>query len=301
MGDKKKKKKSVEVTDENVFSSFDDYEPSVTWAVFLYWILPVLVIACTSRFLVDPHAASGIGLANEPQDPPRRQREPLVQKPPTTLPTTAPSATTTTPTATTPTMQPTPERPKKKSSPVPTLVAEKPSSYIEAVQAIGRRRLDWDETDSSAMGAYASSTTTENNNKEAPKATTASSKPKPSERPVRGASSDPVRNQLLAKIDELRDIHEVRFLEFRLFVVVVFFDCLVVWSVTNRNGSDRTVFWLMHVSFAKCSFHPFFARKQIYIVRRRIRRMFTNVSIWQMLCDYTTFSITMEVPLRKKP
>eukprot|EP00531_Pseudo-nitzschia_arenysensis_P009473 CAMPEP_0116146158 /NCGR_PEP_ID=MMETSP0329-20121206/17012_1 /TAXON_ID=697910 /ORGANISM="Pseudo-nitzschia arenysensis, Strain B593" /LENGTH=769 /DNA_ID=CAMNT_0003641881 /DNA_START=115 /DNA_END=2421 /DNA_ORIENTATION=+ len=208
MGDKKKKKRSVEVTDENVFSSFDDYEPSVTWAVFLYWILPVLVIACTSRFLVDPHAASGIGLAKEPQDALRQQQQQqqhqqvIKTQPPSTMPT-APTAT--------PTIQSTPERPKKKTTPVPTLVAEKPSSYIEAVQGISRRRLNWDETDSSAMGGY---TTTDH--REKPKSTTtttstassSSNKPKNRDKPVRGASSDPIRNQLLAKIDELRDIHE---------------------------------------------------------------------------------------------
>ncbi len=196
MVDQQKKKRSVEVTDENVFSSFDDYEPSVTWSVFVFWILPILAIACMSRFLVDPHAAIGFGLGKEVDETPHK---PVIKpQPPSTVPT-AP---------TTPTIQPTPQRPKKKSTPVPTLAADKPSSYIEAVQAIDRRRLNWEETDASAMGAYASAAT------DKPKAstTTSSTSTKPKARPdkpIRGASSDPVRSQLLARIDELRDIHEV--------------------------------------------------------------------------------------------
>ena len=193
MVDKQKKKRSVEVSDENVFSSFDDYEPSVTWAVFVYWILPVLLIGFLSRFLVDPHATSGLGIGQDPDEikvPVRPAIQPT-PKPPTTVPTT-------------PNIAPTPQRPKRKPTPIPTLVAEKPSSYIEAVQGITRRRLNWEETDSSAMGAYAATAKPDK-----PKASR-QEKPKESpEKPIRGASSDPVRNQLLSKIDELRGIHGV--------------------------------------------------------------------------------------------
>ena len=203
MSDKKKKKRTVEVTDENVFSSFDDYEPSVTWSVFVYWILPVLAIAFMSRFLVDPHAASGWRIGEDPERT-KSPHKPVItttatqSQPPTTVPTT-------------PTIAPTPQRPKRKVTPVPTLVAEKPSSYIQAVQGISRRRLNWEETDASAMGDYSSA----KNDRPKSATTTSSSntiKQKPRsviEDPVRGASSDPVRNQLLANIDELRDIHVV--------------------------------------------------------------------------------------------
>lgn len=185
MTENRRRRRSVEVTDANVSSSFDDYEPSVTWAVFVYWILPVLVIAFATRFLVDPHAASGLGIGPIPDEtkiPPKQTIDPIQAQPPTTVPTT-------------PSIAPTPQRPKRKATPVPTLVMEKPTSYIEAVQGITRRRLNWEETDSSAMGDYRPE-----------KSKSSSAAP---EKPVRGASSDPVRNRRLEQIDELRKIHEV--------------------------------------------------------------------------------------------
>lgn len=187
--------RSVEVTDANVFSSFDDYEPSVTGAVFVYWILPVLAIAFLTRFLVDPYAASGLGIGaipDETQIPPKQTIHSKPQgQPPTTVPTT-------------PSVAPTPQRPKRKETPLPTLVLEKPTSYIEAVQGITRRRLNWEETDSSTMGDYAKA------KPDKPKSASAAARSKADpEKPVRGASSDPVRNQRLARIDDLRQSHEV--------------------------------------------------------------------------------------------
>jgi hypothetical protein len=105
----------------------------------------------------------------------------------------------------TPTISPTPKRPKRKPTPIPTFVSDKPSSYIEAVEAITRRRLNWDDVDSSDM------TKPPPASNDKPKSTTSSrgnSNPAP-EKPPRGASSDPVRNQMRGRIDQLRSAHKV--------------------------------------------------------------------------------------------
>ena len=182
---RKKKEKERTVTDEKILSSFDDYEPSVTLSVFLYWILPILLITCTSRFLVDPEAKSGLWIGDNAV---KNSGKPgTMTQPPSSVPTK-------------PTIAPKPQKPKRKPTPVPTLVLEKPTAYIEAVQAIARRRLNWEETDSSTMENYGSDDTEETRKE-------AQSEP---EQPSRGPSTDPVRKQIFEKIDSLRDAHKVR-------------------------------------------------------------------------------------------
>ena len=226
MSDEEKKKtravnSNTVVTDEDVLpsSSFIDdyYEPSVTLSVFVYWILPILVIAFMTRFVVDPDAAIGIGIGGSSSS---SSRIPVIDKPTATAtqpPSSLPTTTNTYANTNTemPTLSPTPKRPKRKPTPVPTLVAEKPSSYIEAMQAINRRRLVWEDTDTDDMSggsgsgsksAASSSTSTNNNNKNNKANKNKQSAP---ERPPRGASTDPVRTQLREKIDELREDHEV--------------------------------------------------------------------------------------------
>mmetsp|Transcript_58511 Transcript_58511/g.119029 ORF Transcript_58511/g.119029 Transcript_58511/m.119029 type:complete len:100 (-) Transcript_58511:2130-2429(-) len=64
------KKKPTVATDESVVpSSFDDYEPSVTSAVLVYWILPIVVLVFSSRFMADPFALAGIGIGELPYNP----------------------------------------------------------------------------------------------------------------------------------------------------------------------------------------------------------------------------------------
>lgn len=200
------------VTDDDVTPSPFEYETSVTWSVFVYWILPVLIIACMTRFAADPDAAAGLGIGRQSTDgstiptptPPVTNNA----KPPSSYPTTADTGIHT--------LSPTPQKPKKKVTPVPALIADKPSSYIDIVQAINNRRLDWENADADDSGSQSTTTTStdntnsngatvenknrnSNNNKESIKM----------ERPPRGPSSDPVRTQLREKIDDLRSDHEV--------------------------------------------------------------------------------------------
>jgi hypothetical protein len=199
---------TVIVTDENVFSSFDDYEPSVTVSVFVYWILPVLAIAFMSRFLVDPHAASGLGIGRDAPIPNKHHHKPVVK-----VQTTKAQAPPVSPVPTTPTISATPVRPKKKEEPLPTFVADKPTSYIEAVKAIRSRRLNWDDTDSSSMATSSTTASGDSNHKPTPAGTTtATSAPRTTSsttKAPRGASTDPMRNQLRGKIDGLRDVYKV--------------------------------------------------------------------------------------------
>jgi hypothetical protein len=189
----KKKKEAgvpvtVTVTDENVFSSFDDYEPTVTMSAFVYWILPVLAIVLSTRFLVDPYAASGWGIgAMDPFYDPSIPNPVPIRPAKAQAPVVAP---------TTPAMSPTPMRPKKKHEPLPTFVLDKPTSYQDAVKAIRSRRLNWDNTDSSSMVDTTDSTTADPVVPEQRHST-------------RGASSDPVRSQVMGNIDALREAYKV--------------------------------------------------------------------------------------------
>ena len=183
---------AVAVSDENVIS-FDDYEPSVTLSVFVYWILPILVISGMSRFLVDPLATTGLGL-NDIPDPDLVPGQPPIIKP-------IPQPTV---------MSPTPVPPPKKPVPLPLHVVDKPTSYKDAIKAISRRRLDWEKTDASTMTGYgdegdsSSDFTAETTDSPPPKA-----QPPNKQHSGYGASTDPVRNMKMAKIDELRDAHQV--------------------------------------------------------------------------------------------
>jgi hypothetical protein len=219
MSDEKRKKttatsttKSIQaktVTDDDV-RPLDDYEQSVTWSVFFYWILPVLVIACMTRFAADPDAAVGLGIGLQPTDGSRipTPTPPVINnaKPPSSYPTSAENIHT---------LLPTPQRPEKKPKPVPALIADKPSSYIDTVQAINNRRLDWENADDDDTTTYSTTTSSDNTNSNGATVENKNSNsnnnrdPNRMERPPRGPSSDPVRTQLREKIDDLRSEHEV--------------------------------------------------------------------------------------------
>lgn len=168
------------------------YQPSVTFAIFVTWILPVLFIAVCTRFAVDPEASfvnpsktsSGrpitIDFSKQNDKAPAPSAQPTLvtdKTPPPSL------------------QQAT--RPKKKDTPPPTLIADKPTRYIDVVQAIAKRRLDFDVADTEPMEGYVRQQEQRKDNKKKETLPT----------PPRGASSDPVRNQLKSAMDELRKEH----------------------------------------------------------------------------------------------
>lgn len=197
------------VTDEDDFLT---YEPSVTVSVFVTWILPALLIAIFTRFAVDKDAMTSTTTLRPP--PPRPVQINLNSDSSSTSPSSLPSSSD----------QATKKKKKKKApAPVPTLIADKPSIYIETVQAIGRRRLDWGATDTGPVGPPSTSTTTKENVK--PPSDTSKTTPPPTDsttttnngintkpamkEPARGASSDPVRVKFREKIDQLRGESQV--------------------------------------------------------------------------------------------
>ncbi|VEU40433.1 unnamed protein product [Pseudo-nitzschia multistriata] len=233
--------------------------PSVTLSVFLYWVLPVLVIACSTRFLVDPGAAAGLGLGGG--------SPPVVPAPPTgspeaasPLPSPLPAPPSSLPTV--PSLSPSSvEKPKRKQTPVPTLVAEKPTAYADAVRAIARRRLDWSNVDSNPMEGYPSGPErkagsgsgsgpgaggggSSNKNTDNSGARTRScrgggdAKPPPagSRGVPRGASMDPVRIKLVEKIDALRARHEED--PSNLFDLIHLADALRLYDVQYHDGGS---------------------------------------------------------------
>jgi len=163
-----------------------------------------------TRFVVDPDAAIGIGIGGGGSS----SRIPVIDDKPTATVTQPPSSLPTTTNndantkTETPSFSPTPERPKRAPTPVPTLVANKPTSYVKAMQAIYRRRLVWENTDTDDMGGGSDSDSGSDSSKPAASTSTSTNDNAP-ERPPRGASTDPVRTQLREKIDELREDHEV--------------------------------------------------------------------------------------------
>ncbi len=180
------------VTDEDVLQ----YEPSVTISVFVTWIIPVLLIAILTRFAVDKDA-----MTTTLRPPPPR---------PLQINLNSESSTASQSSLTSSSGQKKKKnKPNKAPTPVPTLIADKPSRYIEVVQAISRRRLDWEATDTgSHQPSPAPSLTAKGvQPSETDRGTSPSSdsktKPKMKE-PARGASSDPVRIRFRERIDQLR-------------------------------------------------------------------------------------------------
>jgi hypothetical protein len=188
------------VTDED--DDFLPYEPSVSTSVFVTWILPVLLIAIFTRFAVDKDVMASMTTLRHL--PPRPVNIDLNSDPAPTSLSSLPSSSINLATTT---------KKKKKNkapTPVPTLIADKPSSYIETVQAISRRRLDWEATDKGAVNPPSATTTIKDSGKPPTESSNSSSssgssnaKPAMKE-PARGASSDPVRVQVKEKIDRLR-------------------------------------------------------------------------------------------------
>ena len=190
------------------------YEPSISFAVFLTWVLPVLVIAGLTRFAVDKEAefvGLGMGRRGRGGSTPITVDLSKEDKPTTTLSSSVPTS----PPATIPSTS-TPKRRGAEPSSLPTYLSNKPTGYADVVQAISRRRLDWSTTDSSTVGGNPSSSSarppTSSPTKPSPSMSdsslsSSSSKPTPKE-PPRGASSDPVRTEMMEKIGRLRQEYE---------------------------------------------------------------------------------------------
>jgi hypothetical protein len=189
--------------DEPAPTTISSYEPSVTLSLFVYWILPVLVLAILSRYTQDtglpvtPPLSRPLTLNLETQDTPA------------------------------PTPRPAPA--KKKVTDMPTLWKNKPTSYQEAVQKIANRRLDWpaessDPTQDFEQGGHrriskSPSTTPATKEEHSPASATtttptdssSSLSPSPiTHPPGRGRFSDPLRITSLEKIATLRDEFRVR-------------------------------------------------------------------------------------------
>jgi hypothetical protein len=179
------------------------HKPSVSVSVFLCWVVPVMLIAAASRFAVDTTPAA----PQKPQSIPVNLFDETESKSPTSGPDTDWSETKT-------------SAKTEGPSGMPTVLASKPSSYIEVVESIERRRLDWEDVSVDPVQSYERVQTTSSSpnpvtSSRRPDQTTDSSqpndgkKPKPKTTdPPRGASTDPERMQFLQEISNLRRSYE---------------------------------------------------------------------------------------------
>jgi len=189
-----------------------------------------------TRFAADPDAASGLGIGRQDHDS-TDSRIPATPTP--TVTNVKPPSSSPTP-ADIPTLSSTtPQRPKKKTIPVPTMLANKPSSYIETVQAINKRRLDWDNAGASSSYDNINSDVPETNGKNDIDNSNKNNKKSATERPQRGASSDPIRKKLLEKIYDLRADHERD--PNNLLKLIELSDMLRMFDVQYHDGGTAQV------------------------------------------------------------
>jgi tetratricopeptide (TPR) repeat protein len=230
----------IVVSDEQVVIV---YQPSVTYSIFICWILPVLIIAIMTRFTIDPEATFinpsksssrpiTIDFTNNKQQSPTAPSVQPISSASMEQPQEQPFLST--------------KRPKKKDLPPPSYIADKPTNYIEVVQAIARRRLDFETADTNPMDGHVDR---DDEKKEGGGGTVVSenihiinnnnnnnnNKPKVQD-PPRGASSDPVRNQLRDKINDLRRNHQED--PTHLLKLVEFADALRIYDVQYHDGGS---------------------------------------------------------------
>lgn len=180
-------------------------KPSLSLAVFVCWVVPILIIAAVSRFAVDTNQAS-VPIATQDS-----KKSPF----PTPTPTSKPSSN----------KNKNPAKrgqltPEKGPSGMPTVLANKPTAYVEIVEAIGRKRVDWGDVTSDPVGQYHGTSKPKAKSSDSPKVSKPdeanggerqprkqdeASSPEP-----RGASTDPVRQQYLREIAALRESFMVR-------------------------------------------------------------------------------------------
>jgi hypothetical protein len=126
------------------------------------------------------------------------------------------------------------------------------------VKSINRRRLDWAATSTDPVKEYAQSAAPATEKRSLASESRPETSSQQTTDPPRGASSDPVRMELLAKIKEFRELYQVRLLD--LHTTFPGLLCLnestfpfLTFRVSNcrRNQlSSRQLRWPMLVSFA---------------------------------------------------
>lgn len=180
---------------EKVPSSIEEpyRQPTVSMSVFVFWIVPVIVIAALSRFVVD---TSPLAPVAPPSMPANLIGDDADNK--STRPT------------------PTPGKPKRKTgkpTELPSAFADKPTSYLEIVKRIKSLRVDFDDEETDTTEAYRKQEVDQ-----APPDRATSSRPsEEKDRSNRKSSSanprrdaDPVRVELFKKIETLREALKVR-------------------------------------------------------------------------------------------
>jgi hypothetical protein len=207
------------------------HKPSVTVSVFLCWVVPVMLIAVASRFAVDTTPAA----PQKHQSIPVNLFDETESNSPTSGPDTDWSETKTS---------------SKTQGPsgTPTVLASKPSSYIEIVKTIDRRRLDWEDVSVDPVQSYErvqtkSSSPNPVTSSRRPDQNTDSShnndgkklEPKTAD-PPRGASTDPERRQFLQDISNLRQSYENQ--PDQISNVIALAETLRVFDVQYHDGGS---------------------------------------------------------------
>eukprot|EP00980_Cylindrotheca_fusiformis_P013502 scaffold3450_cov114-Cylindrotheca_fusiformis.AAC.7 len=175
--------------------------PSLSVSVFVCWVVPVVLIAIASRFAVDTTLAAPKTTHSIPSN---LFDESTSEKSASSHAADEFKA----------------KDASKGPSVMPTVLANKPSSYVEIVGAIRPRRLDWEDVSSDPVEGYerrprvqttaSSSAPLTGSDRRAKSSGSEQSKlkqsgPKTTD-PPNGASTDPQRVQFLEEISELRRI-----------------------------------------------------------------------------------------------
>ena len=168
-------------------------QPSISVSLFLFWVVPVIVIAACSRFAVDTAPL-------KPRNPPSMPvKLDAGEESKSSSPTSSSGGS---------------SRKTPKPTEMPSVLASKPTNYIELVTSIEKRRLDWEDVDSDPMEGFQGQQTVLSspnpvsspvNQEETSSQPRKRSRRKEDTDSYRGSSSDPVRLELLDKIEALRE------------------------------------------------------------------------------------------------
>jgi len=220
----------VDTEDEQINTDkTPQYYPSLSVAVFVCWVVPVIIIAALSRFAVDTSQSS---VPLSVQDSPKP-----------TIPTPAPTS------------KPNESKPQnvvkrgpltaeKGPSGLPTVLANKPTSYVEIVESIGRKRVDWGDVTMDPVGLYEQSypnLKSSDNSRVSQAEQKEKSDDEPNEEtiepePPRGASSDVVRQQHLRDIATLRESYKANGDD--LYKAIALAEALRLFDVQYHDGGS---------------------------------------------------------------
>ena len=151
--------------------SYQYEEPSMTIALFVYWVIPVLIFALVSRYTVDTSVPT-IPIDTSPR--------------PVQIPRKRPATSTAVPGA--------------PPSPEPSAAPSWPTAYREVVETISKRRRRIQVDSSPTTGASSSSSSKQTESSATTTSTTAPAS--------RTRNDDPIRQQLHEKIAQLKQQHE---------------------------------------------------------------------------------------------